>query len=408
MDFLNKAKEALSGGDSSKKSDDKKSDSIFSKAMEAAEKYQAKEKVAEFAQKRVAKREEEKLKPGYVEKKEKSVVDKAVEAAEDFLAKQGQPKPQETVVVKDNNACRSRASSSSSSSSSGFEKCSHKKDCRPQNVPNEQPVYPPSAGVGSSYPSNAPTSNGTYPANPSPANNPSYPSVRAENKTYDAFSRMNLGNNDGSRSRPEATYDQPRAQADPYRNTEGYRSYDESSRNAPSYRPNIPDAPASYPAAVGGGNSYPPTAPDSYSGYPADASRSSNPSRDGSRHETYEEYWSRQGNTNQRNEAYPGYSSGATGASYGAAGASYGAAGASYGAAGASYGAAGASYGAAGANYGAAGASGYGQPGNPSVDAYGARDAYGNTSQPTHSNGVNGYGGNRAYGAYPSAYDDHV
>ncbi|KAG6582924.1 Myosin-I heavy chain [Phytophthora cinnamomi] len=90
------AKEAVEkyagSGDSIKNvtADDKKrSDLIFSKAMEAAEKYHAEEKVVEFAQKRVAKREEGKLKPGYEEKNNKSVVDKAVETADDFLAKQG-------------------------------------------------------------------------------------------------------------------------------------------------------------------------------------------------------------------------------------------------------------------------------------------------------------------------------
>ncbi|GMF39184.1 unnamed protein product [Phytophthora lilii] len=105
MDFLNKAKQAAekySGGSSSSSNSNKKSDSIFSKAMGAAEKYHAKEKVAEFAQKRVAKREVEKHQAGYVEKKDKSTVDKAVEAAEDFLAKQSQPKPQHSGAKKDN------------------------------------------------------------------------------------------------------------------------------------------------------------------------------------------------------------------------------------------------------------------------------------------------------------------
>ncbi|OWZ16754.1 hypothetical protein PHMEG_0009407 [Phytophthora megakarya] len=94
MDFLNKAKQAAekySGGDSTKDKS-KKSDSIFSKAMDAAEKYHAKEKATEYAQKRVAQREAEQHQPGYVAK-DKSTVDKAMEKAEDFLAKQGQPKP---------------------------------------------------------------------------------------------------------------------------------------------------------------------------------------------------------------------------------------------------------------------------------------------------------------------------
>ncbi|KAG3067377.1 hypothetical protein PI124_g21800 [Phytophthora idaei] len=99
MDFLNK----FAGGDSCSHQDkSKKSDSAYSKAMDAAEKYHAKEKASEFAQKRVAKREAEKHQPGYVEKKDKSTVNKAMEAAEDFLAKQGQPKPQHTEHKKDN------------------------------------------------------------------------------------------------------------------------------------------------------------------------------------------------------------------------------------------------------------------------------------------------------------------
>ncbi|EGZ09609.1 hypothetical protein PHYSODRAFT_263266 [Phytophthora sojae] len=93
MDFFNKAKQAV---------EYKKSDSIFSKAKDAADKYHAKEKAVEFAQKRVAKREGEKHQHGYVEKKDKSTVDKAVEAAEDFLAKQGQPKPHHSGDKKDN------------------------------------------------------------------------------------------------------------------------------------------------------------------------------------------------------------------------------------------------------------------------------------------------------------------
>ncbi|ETK91335.1 hypothetical protein L915_05051 [Phytophthora nicotianae] len=121
MDFFNKAKEALSGGsDSSKKDDKKDSDSIFTKAMGAVEKYQVKEKAVEYAQKQVAKREEEKHQPGYVEKKDKSIIDKAKEAAEDFLAKQGD-KPKENPVSKPAES-RSRSSSSSSSSSSDSEK----------------------------------------------------------------------------------------------------------------------------------------------------------------------------------------------------------------------------------------------------------------------------------------------
>ncbi|CEG39241.1 uncharacterized protein PHALS_09294 [Plasmopara halstedii] len=98
MDFLNMAKGKYAAGDVTDKN--KKSDSIFNKALDAAEKYHAKEKVSEFAQKRVAKRETEKQQPGYVEKN-KSSVDKALEAAEDFLAKQGQSTPQHAATKKD-------------------------------------------------------------------------------------------------------------------------------------------------------------------------------------------------------------------------------------------------------------------------------------------------------------------
>ncbi|KAI9916571.1 hypothetical protein PsorP6_016841 [Peronosclerospora sorghi] len=93
MDFLNKAKEAAekyAGGEqSNKNSNQAHNDSFLTKALDAVEKYHVKEKAVEFAQKEVAKREEEKRRPGYVETKDKSVVEKAIEAAEDFLAKQG-------------------------------------------------------------------------------------------------------------------------------------------------------------------------------------------------------------------------------------------------------------------------------------------------------------------------------
>uniref|UniRef100_M4BK05 Uncharacterized protein n=1 Tax=Hyaloperonospora arabidopsidis (strain Emoy2) TaxID=559515 RepID=M4BK05_HYAAE len=96
MDLFNKAKHAAelyAGGDTSKShkkshKDKSGSGSVFTKAADAAEKYHAKEKVAEFAQKRVAKRDMDKQQPGYVDKKDKSAIDKAVEAAEGFLAKQ--------------------------------------------------------------------------------------------------------------------------------------------------------------------------------------------------------------------------------------------------------------------------------------------------------------------------------
>ncbi|KAG1706829.1 hypothetical protein DVH05_027681 [Phytophthora capsici] len=191
MDFFNKAKEAAEkltgGGDSSKKDEKKKdSDSIFSKAMDAVEKYHVKDKAVEYAQKQVAKREEEKLKPGYVEKKDKSVVDKAKEAAEDFLAKQGN-KPEEPPVskpVETPQKPRSRSSSSSSSSSSDREKSPRHKS--PPATPAQQttPVAPP-----------------TYPP----------VTVNAGNHTGDAdysdsFNRMNLDSHEPSSTGKYETY----------------------------------------------------------------------------------------------------------------------------------------------------------------------------------------------------------
>ncbi|KAG2528301.1 hypothetical protein BBO99_00002758 [Phytophthora kernoviae] len=104
MDFLNKAKQAAGkygGGSSSSNTHEKKDESIFTKAMGAAEKYHVKEQAVKYAQKRVDERKKpENQHSG--EKKDGSMVDKARVAAEDFLAKQGQPKPQHTEEKKDN------------------------------------------------------------------------------------------------------------------------------------------------------------------------------------------------------------------------------------------------------------------------------------------------------------------
>ncbi|CAH0490458.1 hypothetical protein KXD40_004871 [Peronospora effusa] len=94
MDFFKQAAEIYNGSSSTEHKKQSDKESLLTKAMEAAEKYHAKEKAAEFAQKRVAKRN--------VDQKDKSPVDKAVEAAEDFLAKQGQPKSHHTDEKKDN------------------------------------------------------------------------------------------------------------------------------------------------------------------------------------------------------------------------------------------------------------------------------------------------------------------
>ncbi|CAI5741596.1 unnamed protein product [Peronospora destructor] len=88
MDFLRQAAEICNGSSSTKHTKQSEKESFLAKAMEAADKYHAKEKAIEVAQKRVAKRN--------VDQKDKSSVDKAVEAAEDFLAKQGQPKSHHT------------------------------------------------------------------------------------------------------------------------------------------------------------------------------------------------------------------------------------------------------------------------------------------------------------------------
>ncbi|GMF39186.1 unnamed protein product [Phytophthora lilii] len=96
MGLLNKAKEALesfASGDSNRNEYDANGSGG------------AREKVIEFAQKKVAERELEKNDPGYVDK-HKSIVKKAVDAAEDFIAKQGEPQ-------------RSNPSSSMNSSSYG-------------------------------------------------------------------------------------------------------------------------------------------------------------------------------------------------------------------------------------------------------------------------------------------------
>ncbi|KAL3672642.1 hypothetical protein V7S43_001937 [Phytophthora oleae] len=202
MDFFNKAKEAAEkytgGGESSNKDDKKDNDSIFTKAMDAVEKYHVKDKAVEYAQKQVAKREEEKLTPGYVEKKDKSVVDKAKEAAEDFLAKQGN-KPEEPPIskrVEKPQQSRSHSSSSSSSSSSDSEKKSPLSPKRPETTPvtvqQTTPIAPPT------YPPNATT--GNY-------------SVEAD--CSDSFNRMNLGtSHEPSRTGKYETYQEYWGQLD--------------------------------------------------------------------------------------------------------------------------------------------------------------------------------------------------
>ncbi|KAE8997491.1 hypothetical protein PR003_g19509 [Phytophthora rubi] len=292
MEFFNKAKEAAekyASSDSSKNLDDKKkSDSIFSKAIEAAEKYHAKEKVAEFAQKRVAKREEEKLKPGYEEKKDKSVVDKAMEAAEDFLAKQGGA-PED--VKKDKKIKKDKVVEQSEPEDNNEHFRRHNK------------------------------------------------SPKAEDEVYGSFSKMNLNNDNASSygGDNDSSYRSQPARDEGNYNAERYPSHesDHSRQNVEAYE-----------SAVGGGSNA------GYPSYPENSSRNNNPS-DGSRYETYQEYWSRQGNgDNQKNENYSGYPSGATGAGYG-----------------------------------------YGQTSGMGGGAYENRDAYGSSSQ---------YGGNRGYGGYPN------
>ncbi|TDH72224.1 hypothetical protein CCR75_009673 [Bremia lactucae] len=87
MDLFNKAKETLkNGGNSSKSGGIKDIDVVLGKVFNVMDKYQVKEKAAEFAQKQISKREDQ---PRHVGKKDKSIIVKAKEAAEDFLAKQG-------------------------------------------------------------------------------------------------------------------------------------------------------------------------------------------------------------------------------------------------------------------------------------------------------------------------------
>ncbi|CAH0480033.1 unnamed protein product [Peronospora belbahrii] len=87
MDFFNKAKQAaekyIIEDSSSSNNYKKKSDtgSLLTKAKDAAEKYHAKEKAAEYAQKRVAKRNGD--------NRDKSAVSKAMEATEDFFREAG-------------------------------------------------------------------------------------------------------------------------------------------------------------------------------------------------------------------------------------------------------------------------------------------------------------------------------
>ncbi|KAK1940001.1 hypothetical protein P3T76_008324 [Phytophthora citrophthora] len=228
MDFFNKAKEAAEkytgGGDSSKKDEKKKdSDSIFSKAMDAVEKYHVKDKAVEYAQKQVAKREEEKLKPGYVEKKDKSVVDKAKEAAEDFLAKQGNKseEPPVSKPVENPQKPRSRSSSSSSSSSSGNEKREpHPKSPQAAIVQQTTPVAPPTTTV----------------------NTGNYLAYHGEADCSDAFNRMNL---DNSRV-PSST-----GKYETYQEYWGQRGDTQRQSNQPGY-----NATPSYPSQVETTSSY--------------------------------------------------------------------------------------------------------------------------------------------------------
>ncbi|CAI5715709.1 unnamed protein product [Hyaloperonospora brassicae] len=111
MDFLSKAKRAAeqyAGGDAGKghkQTDHHKQTetkekgkataggSVLAKAADAAEKYHAKEKIAEFVQKRGTAHGHAPQQSGDAAKRNTSAIEKAVEKAEGFLAKQsGQAK----------------------------------------------------------------------------------------------------------------------------------------------------------------------------------------------------------------------------------------------------------------------------------------------------------------------------
>lgn len=86
MDFINRGNQAVEGyvgSDPSSEYHNNKSKSTFTKAIDSAEKYN--NNAIEYDQDQVAKREQEKYQPSYVDK-HKSVVGK--DAAEDFLANQ--------------------------------------------------------------------------------------------------------------------------------------------------------------------------------------------------------------------------------------------------------------------------------------------------------------------------------
>ncbi|KAG3067034.1 hypothetical protein PI124_g21916 [Phytophthora idaei] len=321
MDFFNKAKEKLTGGDDKRKKDDKKdSESIFTKAMDAVDKYHVKDKAVEYAQKQVAKREEEKHQPGYVEKKDKSIVDKAKEAAEDFLAKQGD-KPKETPVSKPVES-RSRSSSSSSSSSSDSEK---KRPKSPQNTPVVvQQAIPPTYSSSSEADING--SFGRMNLD-STSTNESYPSSSSKYETYQEYwSRRGAVEN--TQTQPSYTEDAPfsrqQAGSSPVYPSggESSRAYYQRESEAPSY--------ASYPS--GGddrnyqGRNYPggqyQSSEENYhqSGGERNFGDRTYPNgADSGRYESSEEYHGQSGGQGRN---YPSYSSGAA-SGYGQMGGAY-------------------------------------------------------------------------------------
>ncbi|KAI9983698.1 hypothetical protein PInf_007765 [Phytophthora infestans] len=238
MDFFNKAKEAAEkltgGGDSTKKDDKKESESIFTKAIGAVDKYHVKDKAVEYAQKQVAKREEEKLQPGYVEKKDKSIVDKAKEAAEDFLAKQGD-KPTETPVSKPVKS-RSRSSSSSSSSSSDSEK-ERPKSPQFKPVVEQQaipPIYPSNTGA------NIEASLGRMNLDRDTCDYERYPSSSGKYETYQEY-WIRRSAVDNTQTQPsysnDSSYSRQLAESSPYypSGAENSSSYYQDDREAQSY-----------------------------------------------------------------------------------------------------------------------------------------------------------------------------
>ncbi|KAG7378517.1 hypothetical protein PHYPSEUDO_009954 [Phytophthora pseudosyringae] len=339
MDLFNKAKEAAEkytgGGDSSKKDDKKEGDSIFSKAMGAVEKYHVKDKAAEYAQKQVAKRNEEKLQPGYVEKKDKSIVDKAKEAAEDFLAKQG-TKPEQAPVSKPE--VNNRESSSSSSSS-----CSYSEKRRPHSPrsPQPTPVLVQQAATPTCPPSSVEATR-DYPAYPS-GNTSSYPNARMD----ESFSRMNLGNDANSyssyagtpsssgkyesyqdywsrqnndaprqpRYTGEATYDSSNASPPYPPRVESSSAYYNNERDAPRF-PSGGDGRELFGDTTSSRDSYPSGSfPGQFNGRSGGErnyeGRNDASGSDSGRYQSSEEYYGRSGGDAARN--YPSYSSPASG-----------------------------------------------------------------------------------------------